>query len=93
MEIPNRAPDPFSGFAFDIADWREARRRLGPAPGESLGLFHSHGLGPARPSLPDRQLISTFGRLHLIASPADGLTCWRAVGGRIEEVAVRAARR
>jgi proteasome lid subunit RPN8/RPN11 len=93
VEIPNRARNRMAGFAFGRVDWLEACRRLEPAPGQRVGVFHSHGLGPARPSLPDRLLISALGRLHLIASPADGLTVWRPVKGHIEEVSARVLRR
>jgi proteasome lid subunit RPN8/RPN11 len=80
----NIAESPADSFEIDPAALFAAHRSERAGGPRVIGHYHSHPVGPARPSARDAEAAGEAERLWLIVGEG-GLTAWRAVpGGTIE---------
>ena len=71
-QTANVHPAPETHFEIDPQALIDAHREAREGGPQVLGYFHSHPVGPARPSATDRAMASGDGRVWAIAGIGDG---------------------
>lgn len=89
IPLHNHSADPHTGFFVEPWEQYRAEKQLDDAGLEVVGIYHSHPLSQAHPSMMDEAMAREYrpGELMMIYSVAYGeIACFREEAGRLHKV-------
>ena len=87
--VPNAASNPRTRYELDPAAALAAVEAVESEGRDVVGFYHSHPVGPPRPSETDRAAATWTGYVYAIAVPPETVRAWRWTGDDFEPLDVR----